>query len=145
VTLHGRRRLRATVAAVLVAGAVGVVRALREAGMVVDNHSWSHPRMTKLSLARQRAQVRRMQDLLEATIGQRPRFFRPPLFTWSRTTARAVAEQGMVGVLFSIDPRDWSRPGVTAIVQRSLKAHKGRSSPCTTRAATARKRCRRCR
>jgi peptidoglycan/xylan/chitin deacetylase (PgdA/CDA1 family) len=69
--------------------------------------------------------VRRTQDLLEATIGQRPRFFRPPMWGWNRTTARAVAEEGMLGVLFSIDPRDWSRPGVTAIVRGALEAHDG--------------------
>ena len=101
------------------------VRALRDAGMVVGNHSWSHPNLTKLSLARQRAQVRRTQDLLEATIGQRPRFFRPPMWAWNRATARAVAEAGLVGVLFSVDTRDWSRPGVTAIVRQALTAHDG--------------------
>jgi peptidoglycan/xylan/chitin deacetylase (PgdA/CDA1 family) len=103
----------------------GIVRALRAAGMVVGNHSWSHPNLTKLSLAKQRAQVRRTQDVLEATIGQRPRFFRPPMWAWNRTTARAVAEQGMIGVLFSVDTRDWSRPGVTAIVRQALTARDG--------------------
>jgi peptidoglycan/xylan/chitin deacetylase (PgdA/CDA1 family) len=103
----------------------GIVRALRDAGMVVGNHSWSHPQLTKLGLARQRAQVRRTQDVLEATIGQRPRFFRPPMWAWNRATARVVAEEGMLGVLFSVDPRDWSRPGVTAIVRRALDARDG--------------------
>ena len=103
----------------------GIVRALRAAGMDVGNHSWSHPNLTKLSLAKQRAQVRRTQDVLEATIGQRPRFFRPPMWAWNRGTARAVAEQGMVGVLFSVDTRDWSRPGVTAIVRQALTARDG--------------------
>jgi peptidoglycan-N-acetylglucosamine deacetylase len=101
------------------------VRALRAAGMVVGNHTWSHPNLTKLSLASQRAQMRRTQNLLEATIGQRPRFFRPPAWAWNRTTARAVAEEGMVGVLFSVDTRDWSKPGVTAIVRQALTAHAG--------------------
>ena len=103
----------------------GIVRALRAAGMDVGNHSWSHPNLTKLSLAKQRAQMRRTQDVLEATIGQRPRFFRPPMWAWNRTTARAVAEQGMVGVLFSVDTRDWSRPGVTTIVRQALTARDG--------------------
>jgi peptidoglycan/xylan/chitin deacetylase (PgdA/CDA1 family) len=101
------------------------VRQLRAAGMVVGNHSWSHPRMTSFGLAVQRAQVRRTQDILKQTIGQRPRFFRPPMWIWNRTTARAVAEQGMVGVLFSVDTRDWSLPGVTAIVRRALTARDG--------------------
>jgi peptidoglycan-N-acetylglucosamine deacetylase len=103
----------------------GIVRELRAAGMVVGNHSWSHPRLTRFGLGAQRAQLRRTQDILAQTIGQRPRFFRPPMWLWNRTTARAVAEQGMVGVLFSIDTRDWSLPGVTAIVRRALKARDG--------------------
>jgi peptidoglycan-N-acetylglucosamine deacetylase len=103
----------------------GMVQALRAAGMVVGNHTWSHPNLTKLSLARQRIQLRRTQDLLERTIGERPRFFRPPTWAWNRGTARAVAEQGMIGVLFSVDTRDWSRPGVTAIVRQALTARAG--------------------
>jgi peptidoglycan/xylan/chitin deacetylase (PgdA/CDA1 family) len=101
------------------------VRALRDAGMVIANHTWSHIRMPGLGLAAQRAQIARTQNLLEATIGQRPRFFRPPTWAWNRTTAQAVAEQGMLGVLFSIDTRDWSRPGVVSIVRRALQAHDG--------------------
>jgi peptidoglycan/xylan/chitin deacetylase (PgdA/CDA1 family) len=103
----------------------GIVRTLRAAGMVVGNHSWSHPKMTRFGLAVQRAQIKRTQDILARTIGQRPRFFRPPMWIWNRTTARAVAQQGMVGVLFSIDTRDWSLPGVTAIVRRALNARDG--------------------
>jgi peptidoglycan/xylan/chitin deacetylase (PgdA/CDA1 family) len=103
----------------------GVVEQLRAAGMVVGNHSWSHPKMTKYRLAVQLAQIRRTQDLLAATIGQRPRFFRPPMWAWNRTTAQAVGDEGMVGVLFSIDTRDWSLPGVTAIVRSALKARDG--------------------
>jgi peptidoglycan/xylan/chitin deacetylase (PgdA/CDA1 family) len=103
----------------------GIVRELRAAGMVVGNHSWTHPKMTRFRLAVQVAQIRRTQDELQRTIGQRPRFFRPPMWLWNRTTARAVAEQGMVGVLFSIDTRDWSLPGVTAIVRRALTARDG--------------------
>jgi peptidoglycan/xylan/chitin deacetylase (PgdA/CDA1 family) len=103
----------------------GVVEQLRAAGMVIGNHSWSHPKMTKYRFAVQLAQIRRTQDALAATIGQRPRFFRPPMWAWNRTTAQAVADEGMVGVLFSIDTRDWSLPGVTAIVHSALKARDG--------------------
>jgi peptidoglycan-N-acetylglucosamine deacetylase len=102
-----------------------VVRAERAAGMVVGDHTWTHPDMTKLSLAGQRWQIRTTQNLLATLIGQRPRFFRPPMWEWNRTTARVVAEQGMTGVLFSIDTQDWRLPGVTAIVRRSLAARDG--------------------
>jgi peptidoglycan/xylan/chitin deacetylase (PgdA/CDA1 family) len=103
----------------------GTVQALRAAGMVVGNHSWSHPNLTKLSFAKQRMQLRRTQDVLAKVIGQRPRFFRPPAWAWNRSTARAAAEEGMIGVLFSVDTRDWSKPGVTAIVRQALTARDG--------------------
>ena len=101
------------------------MRLLRDAGMVIGNHTWAHPRMSRLTPAAQRAQIRRTQDILEATIGQRPRFFRPPMWFWNRATAEVVAEEGMQGVLFSIDARDWEKPGVVAIVRRALKAKDG--------------------
>jgi peptidoglycan/xylan/chitin deacetylase (PgdA/CDA1 family) len=102
-----------------------MVRELRAAGMVVGNHTWTHANMAKLSLAKQRSQIERTQDIIQATIGQRPRFFRPPTWAWNRTTARVVAEEGMLGVLFSIDTQDWTLPGVTAIVRSALQARDG--------------------
>ena len=103
----------------------GMVRELRDAGMVIGNHTWTHPNMTKLGFAGQRSQVERTQDVIQATIGQRPRFFRPPTWAWNKTTARVVAEEGMLGVLFSIDTQDWTLPGVTAIVRSALQARDG--------------------
>jgi peptidoglycan/xylan/chitin deacetylase (PgdA/CDA1 family) len=102
-----------------------MVRELRAAGMVVGNHTWTHAAMAKLSLAKQRSQIERTQDIIQAAIGQRPRFFRPPTWSWNRTTARVVAEEGMLGVLFSIDTQDWTLPGVTAIVRSALRARDG--------------------
>jgi peptidoglycan/xylan/chitin deacetylase (PgdA/CDA1 family) len=101
------------------------VKELRAAGMVVGNHTWTHPNMTKLGFAGQRAQIERTQKIIQATIGQRPRFFRPPTWAWNRTTARVVADEGMLGVLFSIDTQDWTLPGVTAIVRSALQARDG--------------------
>ena len=103
----------------------GMVRELRDAGMVIGNHTWTHPNMTKLGFAGQRAQIERTQKIIQATIGQRPRFFRPPTWAWNKTTARVVAEEGMLGVLFSIDTQDWMLPGVTAIVRSALQARDG--------------------
>jgi peptidoglycan/xylan/chitin deacetylase (PgdA/CDA1 family) len=103
----------------------GMVKELRDAGMVIGNHTWTHPAMSKLGFAAQRAQIERTQKIIQATIGQRPRFFRPPTWAWNKTTARVVAEEGMLGVLFSIDTQDWTLPGVTAIVRSALQARDG--------------------
>ena len=84
------------------------VRALRDAGMVVGNHSWSHPNLTKLSLARQRAQVRahagpaRGHDraapalLPPADVGLEPRRPRAPSprRAWSASSSRSTRATG---------------------------------------------------
>jgi peptidoglycan/xylan/chitin deacetylase (PgdA/CDA1 family) len=105
--------------------APGVVRAERAAGMTVGDHTWSHPDLARLGAAAQQAEVQRTQRLLRGLIGVAPRFFRPPMWDWTRVTARAVAQQGLVTVLFSIDTQDWKRPGVRAIVHAALQARPG--------------------
>jgi peptidoglycan/xylan/chitin deacetylase (PgdA/CDA1 family) len=93
--------------------------------MTVGDHTWSHPDMARLDAAAQRAELQRTQRLLRGLIGVAPRFFRPPMWEWTRVTARTAAQQGLVTVLFSIDTQDWKRPGVRAIVSAALQARAG--------------------
>jgi peptidoglycan/xylan/chitin deacetylase (PgdA/CDA1 family) len=102
-----------------------VVRDERAAGMTVGDHTWSHPDMARLGGPAQRAELQRTQRLLRGLIGVAPRFFRPPMWEWTRVTAREAAQLGLVTVLFSIDTQDWKRPGVRAIVSAALQARPG--------------------
>ncbi len=55
----------------------------------------------------------------------RPRFYRPPYWSWNDLTAREAGKLGMVGVLFSVDTGDWKRPGTEAIIRAALTAKAG--------------------
>jgi peptidoglycan/xylan/chitin deacetylase (PgdA/CDA1 family) len=59
------------------------------------------------------AQIRRA-----APAGTRVTFYRQPGGTWSPKVARAMRAHGLVPLRWTDDPRDWSRPGSTAIVRR---------------------------
>lgn len=102
-----------------------VVRDEVRAGMEIANHTWSHPPMPTLSIEMQRLQIDRTSQLLRQLTGRRPRFFRPPSWRVDDTTAGVVAEAGMVGVLRTVDTRDWTLPGVGAIVRAALRAKPG--------------------
>lgn len=103
----------------------GVVRAERRAGMEIGNHTWSHPAMPLLSAAAQREQIRQTNFLLRRLTGRRPRFFRPPMWMVGPATARVVRRERMIGVLRTADTRDWTLPGVGAIVRAALRVRPG--------------------
>jgi peptidoglycan/xylan/chitin deacetylase (PgdA/CDA1 family) len=101
------------------------VRALYKAGMQIGNHTWTHPQLARLTASKQESELKRTQDEIASIIGVRPRFYRPPYWSWNMLSARTGAELGMIGVLFSVDTQDWEKPGTTTIIKNALKAQDG--------------------
>ena len=101
------------------------VRLLYKAGMQIGNHTWSHPQLARLSASKQLSELKRTQDEIASIIGVRPRFYRPPYWSWNYLTTREGAELGMIGTMFSVDTGDWELPGTTAIIKAALKARDG--------------------
>ena len=103
----------------------GVLRRTRAAGMAIANHSWSHRPMRALTPRDQRNEIEYGEEAIQGVIGYRPLFFRPPYKSFNLATARAIAAAGMVGGLYTVDPRDWQKPGVRRIVRRALAVEPG--------------------
>ena len=93
-----------------------VTRTLRTYGNKIGNHTWSHPDLTTLSSASVTWQLNRM----EGALGYRPRCVRPPYGATSSRIAAIIAARGQRQILWTVDPRDWSRPGTWTIVDRVL-------------------------
>jgi peptidoglycan-N-acetylglucosamine deacetylase len=102
-----------------------MVRMLYAAGMQIGNHTWTHPQLARLTAKGQRSELEKTQDEIASIIGVRPRFYRPPYWSWNDTTAQQGSALGMVGVLFSVDTDDWQRPGADTIIKNALKAQAG--------------------
>ncbi|MGZ0147648.1 polysaccharide deacetylase family protein [Kribbella sp. WER1] len=92
-----------------------LVDQVRAAGDAVGNHSVSHPKLTKLSAASLHAQI---------VNGIQSRCFRPPYGATDHRVLTELHRDGLQQVLWDVDPRDWSRPGVAVIVKRVLTAVK---------------------
>ncbi|MQM24136.1 polysaccharide deacetylase family protein [Glycomyces albidus] len=102
-----------------------LVRAQRNAGMWIGNHSYSHPHMTELSRREMASEIRRAQRAIRKATGTAPELFRPP---WGETNAklRAVAaEFGLTEVLWDVDSRDWAGASTDAIVRAARKLRDG--------------------
>jgi peptidoglycan-N-acetylglucosamine deacetylase len=92
----------------------------REPLVTVGVHTLDHKRLDRLSRADQAAQIDQDSAVLAAAGNPRPTLFRPPYGAYDRTTLDLLKERGMTMVLWSVDSKDYERPGADAIVNRVL-------------------------
>ncbi len=102
-------------------GRPALSRMLVQAGMLVGNHSESHPEhMNRLSAAQVAAQITQAENDITAASGQRPVYFRPPGGNVSPAMYGVLNSLGMQWVQWDVDTDDWKRPSAETIVNRVL-------------------------
>jgi peptidoglycan-N-acetylglucosamine deacetylase len=57
---------------------------------------------------------------IQDAIGRSPVLFRPPYGATDATVVGVASQLGLLQILWTVDPRDWSIPGVNAIVNNVL-------------------------
>jgi len=104
-----------------VAAHPAMAREVAAAGHMIANHTWSH-----LDLAFQAPvviadQFNRATSAIHKATGRVPSLFRAPYGAWSPAILQRCAQTGMTPLGWSVDPRDWSRPGVPSIVGNIMR------------------------
>jgi len=94
-------------------------------GFVVGDHTWSHRQLTLLSNAQVTSQILLTKNLITKVTGTPPLFMRPPYGAQNARIRTLAGREGMLTTLWSIDTRDWTRPGVPAIVAAASAARPG--------------------
>jgi peptidoglycan/xylan/chitin deacetylase (PgdA/CDA1 family) len=87
----------------------------------VGDHTQGHLAMSRLSQAGQQAQILEETSAIGAHGAPFPRLFRPPFGLWNATTLKILAQYKMLMVMWTVDTRDWRRPGASEIVSSVLK------------------------
>jgi len=96
-----------------------ILRRMIAEGHEVANHTWNHPDLTKLSLARVRDEFDSTRDAIVAAVGVKPRLSRPPYGAVNSTIKDLLKnEYGYPTILWSVDPMDWKRPGSSVVTRR---------------------------
>ncbi len=99
-----------------------IARQVVRAGMVVGNHSWTHPEhpsVAHLPPSRVRGELARTSRAL-AALGARVRLFRPPAGAYDARVVGVAEDLGMRTVLWSVDPHDWSSGATAAAIVRAV-------------------------
>ena len=92
------------------------------AGFPVESHTWSHPDLTKLSASDVAAQIDMTQAEIQAVTGTTPQCVRPPYDAWNAGVLSQIAARGLTTMSYSVDPKDWTLPGVQAIADNVVGA-----------------------
>jgi peptidoglycan/xylan/chitin deacetylase (PgdA/CDA1 family) len=100
----------------------GGLRAELDQRMWVGDHTESHAWLARMNLRGQSGEIDQAALKISRVGGVFPRLFRPPYGAFNGTTLRLLRRSGMLLVLWSVDPQDWRRPGVGAIVSAVLSA-----------------------
>ena len=104
-----------------------IVRRMVAEGHEVGNHTWTHRNLTSLSDSSIRMEMDRTRDVIISACGVTPRTMRPP-YGALRESQRAwiFKEYGYPTIMWSVDPKDWQRPGVSVVTSRILdNTHNG--------------------
>ncbi|MEV6925699.1 polysaccharide deacetylase family protein [Dactylosporangium sp. NPDC051485] len=100
-----------------------LVKRVLDGGHHIANHTFSHPlNIAKLPASAVRAEMAKATDAIAKASGNgyRPTLFRSPGGAWSSTVLGQCSAQGLRALDWTVDPRDWSRPGVQHIVTTIL-------------------------
>jgi peptidoglycan-N-acetylglucosamine deacetylase len=92
-----------------------LVKQIKFAGHEIGNHTYSHVRLTNIPSTKIKIELEKTRDTVLNITGKDTYLFRPP---WGVFDNRSLAELAMRkydAVLWSVDSRDWSRPGVDKI------------------------------
>lgn len=91
------------------------VAAVAAEGHAIGNHSWSHPYTHDASTSGWRKQLDMTSQVISEVTGERSDLFRPPYGRTPTTVVTSARDAGLRTILWSLDPKDWARPGAETI------------------------------
>jgi peptidoglycan/xylan/chitin deacetylase (PgdA/CDA1 family) len=96
-----------------------IIRRILAEGHEIANHTMTHPTLTRISDDRIRRELGDTHKAMVDIAGYHMRLFRPP---GGATNARLKEwfhnEYGYSTILWTVDPQDWKRPGVSVVTSR---------------------------
>lgn len=96
-----------------------LVRRILAEGHEIGNHTWTHASLSSISDDAVRKELKRSDDALFEIAGYRPHLMRPPYGAINTRLKNLIySEFGYPCILWSVDPQDWRRPGVSVVVNR---------------------------
>ena len=109
-----------------VAGTPSLANEIAARGHTIGNHTYAHSNLTFRTAADISDELDRCDDAIEAAIGRRTRWMRPPFGYRSPSLAGVVRKRGSAGVvMWSRSARDWNPQPAETVIHRLRRARGG--------------------
>lgn len=96
------------------------LKEIHDMGFLIGNHTYSHPFLPDLSEQEQKEEIIKVNDMVEETLGERPKFFRAPNGANTDYSKQIVEEEDMVLMNWSYgydwEPEYQSKEAITDIM-----------------------------
>jgi polysaccharide deacetylase family sporulation protein PdaB len=94
-----------------------IVKKEAELGHEIANHSYTHPRFSKLKESEIKAEIEKTDAIIKKAAGVTPRLFRPPEGAYSQGIVSIAASLGKETVIWTVDTLDWAKSPTDKIVE----------------------------
>jgi peptidoglycan/xylan/chitin deacetylase (PgdA/CDA1 family) len=123
LAILGRYNLRATFFVIghMAEAYPDLIRAERQAGHCIGNHTYHHVNLTKIPLDEVQTEWQACNDVVKSIVGLQMKFCRPPGGDYDRDVIAGAADCGLTTVLWTDDPGDYADPGSKVIEARTLQ------------------------
>lgn len=100
-----------------------IVKYESQLGFSVQDHSETHPVMSRLSAASQTQQILQAKKEIEALTHKPVTLFRPPYGSFNSMTKDILVKNHMQMALWNDDPRDWNAKTADALIKTISKSN----------------------
>jgi peptidoglycan-N-acetylglucosamine deacetylase len=97
-----------------------LARRVLDAGHLIGNHTWSHPKLSSASDAQVLEELTRTNDILAQITGNSVCFFRPPFGARRPYVLKLARQLGLVPVTWNAMTSDWKEPSADRIATRLM-------------------------
>ena len=98
-----------------------LVRAMAASGHEIENHTYTHPRLTTLTPDQAEAEVAKGAAVITAITGKSPKYFRPPGGHADADTKKAAGRQGLTGVFWTLSVSSFEGARYEALADYVIK------------------------
>ncbi len=99
-----------------------MLRRMISEGHEIGNHTVTHAILSKHSRDKVKRELQQAHDQIVAATGVAPKTMRPPGGGITKEQKKWVfAEFGYPTIMWSCDPMDWKKPGVSVVAQRTIQ------------------------
>ena len=97
------------------------VKAIKEAGHDLGNHSENHKNMSQLSKEEQKEELMKVHEKVKELTGVEMELFRPPYGDYDDQVILTAKECGYYPIQWDVDSLDWKNYGTDSVIQTILE------------------------